>query len=120
MGRKKGQFFIIGSVIVLMVLYNIIGVLNSNWQTDVSEVQGSEAAQIFKNIESGINRTIRASDNSSIERNLETFVLVERNAIGDSYNLHVLFNITQTDVIANMTLSSKKFYADKPMVFKRN
>lgn len=116
---RKGQFFILGAVVILLVLYGIIGTLNSNWNSDVSEVQRDEAPQIFKNIEYGINTTIHASDDSNIEENLEKFVRVEKKAIGEEYNLDAFFNITSTAVDANITLNSKSFYATKAISFVR-
>ena len=116
---RKGQFFIISAVIILLTLYSIVNALNSNWQTDVSEVQGNDAAEIFENIENGINRTVSFSDSTDIEENLETFMLVEKNAIGDQYTLDMHFNIAYPNVTANIMLSSKTFYAMKEMRFIR-
>lgn len=116
---RKGQFFMISAVIILMTLYGIVNALNSNWQTDVSEVRGNAAATIFENIESGLNRTIAESPAPDMERNLDSFVIVEKRAIGDEYGLNIFFNISVTDVIANTTLSSKAFYAEKTSGFKR-
>lgn len=116
---RKGQFFIISAVMILLVLYSVGQSLNSNWQVDVSEVQGNDAAEIFKNIEHGISVTINASDASNIEGHLDAFILSERSAIGDTYSLAPYFNITYPNVTANITLASKKFYAAKIMRFER-
>lgn len=116
---KKAQFFILGSVIILLVLYNIITALNSNWQTDVSEVQGNDAAIVFKNLENGLNRTINSSDGSNIEKNLDSYLNAQKIAVGESYNIDTQLNITATNVIANITLSSSRFYAEKEIVFMR-
>ncbi len=115
----KGQFFIVSSVIILLVLYSIINALNSNWQTDVSEVQGSEAAMVFKNIENGMNLTIMASDDSNIEKNLDAFIAAQRSAVSDKYTIDSHLNITMANVVANITLSSSRFYAEKEIVFSR-
>lgn len=116
---RKGQFFMISAVIILMTFYSIVSALNSNWQTDVSEVRGNAAAIIFENIESGLNKIIAKSPAADMKRNLDSFVIVEKKAIGNEYSLNIFFNISATDVIANSTLSSKKFYAEKAMMFKR-
>ncbi len=116
---KKGQFFIISSVIILLILYSVVRVLNSNWQTDVSEVQGNDASEIFKNIEQGINKTIAFSDNTNINDNLETFILFEKNAVGEAYSLNAHFDRTAYIVTANITLSSPNFYGEKIMVFEQ-
>ncbi len=115
--HKKGQFFVISSIIILLVIYSIVQTLNSNWQTDVSEVQGNDAAEVFKNMEYGINATINVSDYSNIGQNLDTFILFERNALGESYSLNSYFNITYPNVTANITISSRTFYAEKLMQF---
>ncbi len=117
--RRKGQFFIIGSVVILLILYNAVNALNSNWQTDVSEVQGIEAAQIFKNVERAVNTTVHVSDDSNLEQNLDAFLITEKKSIGEGYNLNARFNITSTDVLANITLSSDNFYAEKLIPFNR-
>lgn len=115
--NRKGQFFIISAVMILLTLYSIISALNINWQTDVSEVRGSETAGIFNNVASGIDSTIRASDATNLKQNLDTFMNVERNAIGDGYALYGFFNVSAMNVTANLTLSSKTFYAEKLMSF---
>jgi|GEM_PF-1894973 len=117
--HKKGQFFVISSVIILLVLYSIVQALNSNWQTDVSDVQGNDAAEVLENIEYGINRTMNMSDESNIQDHLETFILVEQRALGETYTLGSVFDITYPNVTANVTLSSDTFYANKMMRFRR-
>lgn len=117
--HKKGQFFVISSIIILLILYSVVQTLNSNWQTDVSEVQGNDAAEVFENIEYGINRTIYLSDSSNIKQHLDTFILVERNALGETYSLDSNFNITYPNVTADITISSNTFYANKMMRFIR-
>ena len=115
--NRKGQFFIISAVMILLTLYSIINALNTNWHTDVSDVRGSETAGIFKNVANGINTTIRASDTTNLKQNLNAFLNVERSAIGNGYTLYGYFNLSGMNVTANLTLSSKTFYAEKLMSF---
>ncbi|MBU4300362.1 MAG: hypothetical protein ABIF85_07705 [Nanoarchaeota archaeon] len=117
--KRKGQFFILSAVIMLLVLYSISRTLNSNWKTDVSEVQGNDAAEALNNIANGINRTMNFSDQSNLEENLYTFILSEKGAIGDTYSLDYFFNITYPNVTANITLSSRTFFVNKEMRFER-
>lgn len=117
---KKGQFFIISSVLILLILFSVVRMLNSNWQTDVSEVQGNDASEIFKNIENGLNKTVAFSDDADLDDNLEKFILFEKAAIGESYSLNAHFYRDADIVAANITLSSANFYGEKTMVFEHS
>ncbi len=129
MAERKGQFFIIGAVIILLALFSLNSDLGTEWKEDVSEGtewkedvsegQGSDSIAVLSDIRNGINATVLASAPDDLSGNLKKFSLAEKDSLKNRYSLDIIYNVSASSVAANVTLKSKDVYIEKMIVVPR-
>lgn len=119
MAKRKGQFFIIGAVIILLALFSLNSDLGTEWKEDVSEGQGSDSIAVLSDIRNGINATVLASAPDDLTENLRKFSLAEKDSLKNRYSLDIIYNVSASSVAANVTLKSKDVYVRNMIVVPR-
>ena len=118
MGKRKGQFFIISAVIILIVLFNLSDKLNLEWRADISDTQANDASLALQNIKDSITAAVVASatEPEMLEERLKSTEIAQRNSLKERYYTNIYYNITDSDVTANVTLKSTEIYVEKTFV----
>lgn len=121
MRKRKGQFFIISAVIILIVLFNLSEKLNLEWRADISGAQANDASLALQNIKDSITAAVvaSASDTERLKEMLKSTEIAQRNSLKERYYTNIYYNITDSDVTANVTLKSTDLYVEKTFVVPR-
>lgn len=116
---RKGQFFIIGAVVVVISLFSLQNLLNQAWQLDSSEMQGEDIGLILIEIQRTLDNTIQNSD-TNLENNLELLIaLLKDNLIIRGYRLEIKYTIDVTEVLVELKIQSKDIYLEKDITITR-
>lgn len=113
--QKKGQFFIIGAVVVLITLFSIMSVLNSDMRMDLSDVQNDNIRPILADIESGIIRTAAVSSPEDLKDNLDMFFALEKESVGSEYNLKTSYARASSQSLIKISIGTQNFFAEKTL-----
>lgn len=116
---KKGQFFIIGAVVIITILYSLDNYLNKNVDIDVSEVQGDDSFWVLYNTERNINHTIENSDNPADDLDVlitkEKELNIEKNKI-----LEINYDLSNPPEVAiSITLDSKGVHLERSYIYTK-
>lgn len=116
---RKGQFFIIGAVVIITILYSLNNYLNKNVDIDVSDIQGDDSFWVLYNVERNINYTIENSNNLVDDLDLiinkEKDLLIEEGKV-----LKINYEIlSTTEVSINIILDSKDIYLEREYIYTK-
>jgi len=107
---KKGQFFIMTSVMIVGVFFTLSKYVNQYSFIDTSAAAEGAEIMMFENIRDKAIKTVQISDTNNINGRLNSFAdFVERVVAARGYTL--AFNYTTATGIAvmNMSLMSQKY-----------
>lgn len=113
MGYRKGQFFVITAVAVVVVLYGLSDFLKIQ-SFDATGVQANTLPQIALSIESDLNRTIVYSPQASVANNLDELIALEKDSMkSQGYSLDVKYNLTSVPKTAAIVILYPGAYYEK-------
>ena len=86
--KRKGQFFVIGAVIIVVFIYSIQDILNETWMIDSSDLQKDNTVWILNNIEKNVLETLENSNSTTeIENNIKELMAMEQETVISHINL---------------------------------
>ena len=99
MYKRKGQFFIMGAIIVVASIYAISSILNETWSINSSELQKDNTIWLFKNIEKDVHKTLEiTSDNpEDIETNLNDLIIREKEMLPSQMDIGIKYDYSSTN-----------------------
>jgi hypothetical protein len=115
---RKGQFFIIGAVVIITILYSMNNYLNKNVNIDVSDVQGDNSFWVLYTVERNVNYTLDNSNNLVGDLNLligkEKDLLIEEGKV-----LKINYDVFPTEVLVNIILDSKDVHLEREYTYTK-
>lgn len=115
---RKGQFFIIGAVVIITILYSLNNYLNKNVDIDVSDIQGDDSFWVLHNVERNVNHTIKNSNNLVDDLNLiinkEKDLLIEEGKV-----LIINYDLSETEVSINIILDSPDIHLEREYIYTK-
>lgn len=91
---RKGQFFVLSAVAIILVLYGLSDFLKLQ-SFDATPIQSNTIAQVAKAIEGDINRTMIYSAPGDVADNLDELSAFEKNALESAgYVVAIEYNLS--------------------------
>lgn len=90
----KGQFFIIGAVVITLTLFMIYDILSQEWNVDLSENQGNKIDWLGREVLNVLRGAVISggTDTSKIKNNLDFAIYQQRKLLsGEGYELEVKY-----------------------------
>ena len=113
--KRKGQFFIIGAILVVMSVYSISNLLNETWEIDSSGLQTDNTIWIIEDIEKNIYKTLETTidPKNNLNTTLDDFIAREQELLVAQADLDI--NYTKVylnnyiEIIIYISKQNKRF-----------
>lgn len=112
LSNKKGQFFILTTVVIVGVLYTLSKSISPYSSIDTSRVVSGDEIFFFNNVKNKTVKTIGLSDSTTIQNNLVEYKkLVEEmsNKKGYSFVFNYTIDSAPNTVTLRMLMMSEKY-----------
>ena len=113
--RRKGQFFVIGAIVVVISLFTLTEALIRNPSFDPSIMQGQDVSQVYLHIVDSIEQTIVDSDDSNRDNNIQHLIaFLNEELADDQYRLALDYPVpTSSHMTVQINLTSPNFRLGK-------
>ncbi len=99
---RKGQFFVIGIVIILFSLTVLNEILTQDREIDLSYMQSDMTVFFMRQIESNLDNIISVVDHESIPDDIEEYLIYERDVLSKAgYSLYFEKDVTYIGAYPN-------------------
>ncbi len=110
---KKGQFFVITAVAVILVLYGLSDFLKIQ-SFDATGVQGNALPRMARSLEDNLNKTVVYSPPTSVSNNLDELIALEKDSMkSQGYSLDVKYNLSSAPKTAAIIILYPGAYYEK-------
>lgn len=121
--NRKGQFFVISAVVVIMILLSLNAILNQAWVLESAETQADKSFWVIAELQRGVETIAEGSaavEDEVLEAKLETFFNLWKSSLApENFFLKADYNVTASAVVVDLVLQSERAVLKKSIFIMR-